>query len=41
MIELARTLATRLRWDVRIVDVEANIDERVLICRKPFPGDKN
>ncbi|XP_021752851.1 probable pectin methyltransferase QUA2 [Chenopodium quinoa] len=40
MIELARTLATRFRWDARTVDVEANIDERVLICRKPFPGDK-
>ncbi|KNA05898.1 hypothetical protein SOVF_186090 [Spinacia oleracea] len=40
MIESARTLATRFRWDARIVDVEANTDERVLLCRKPFPGDK-
>ncbi|CAO2830788.1 unnamed protein product [Amaranthus hypochondriacus] len=40
MIELARTLATRLSWDARIVDVESNIDERVLVCRKSFPGDK-
>ncbi|KAL2906116.1 putative pectin methyltransferase QUA2 [Bienertia sinuspersici] len=41
MIESARALATRLRWDARVVDVEANVAEGVLICHKPFPGESS
>lgn len=36
LIELARTLATRLKWDARVVEIESNNDERLLICQKPF-----
>lgn len=39
-IESARVLATRLKWDARIIDIEANSDEKILICQKTFPVDK-
>ncbi|XP_074308737.1 putative pectin methyltransferase QUA2 [Silene latifolia] len=38
-IELARALATRLRWDARIIDIEANNDEKILVCQKTFLED--
>ncbi|KAK9713471.1 hypothetical protein RND81_06G029700 [Saponaria officinalis] len=39
-IDLARLLATRLRWDARIIEIEANSDVKILICQKPFSEDK-
>ncbi|XP_015882237.3 probable pectin methyltransferase QUA2 [Ziziphus jujuba] len=36
LIESARTLTTRLKWDARVVEIESTSDERLLICQKPF-----
>ncbi|XP_018842459.1 probable pectin methyltransferase QUA2 isoform X2 [Juglans regia] len=36
LIESARTLTSRLKWDARVVEMESNSDERLLICQKPF-----
>ncbi|XP_058086646.1 probable pectin methyltransferase QUA2 [Magnolia sinica] len=36
LIEAARALATQLKWDARMVQIESNSDERLLICQKPF-----
>ncbi|XP_068639050.1 probable pectin methyltransferase QUA2 [Aristolochia californica] len=36
LIETARAVAAQLRWDVRVVEIESNSDERLLICQKPF-----
>ncbi|XP_068642848.1 probable pectin methyltransferase QUA2 [Aristolochia californica] len=36
LVETARALAAQLRWEVRVVEIESNSDERLLICQKPF-----
>ncbi|XP_041021460.1 probable pectin methyltransferase QUA2 [Juglans microcarpa x Juglans regia] len=36
LIESARALTSRLKWDARVVEMESNSDERLLICQKPF-----
>ncbi|KAI4321133.1 hypothetical protein MLD38_034554 [Melastoma candidum] len=36
LIETARALATRLKWDARLVGVDNNTEERLLICQKPY-----
>ncbi|KAG0477960.1 hypothetical protein HPP92_012679 [Vanilla planifolia] len=36
LIEALRSVATQLRWEARVVDLEANKDERLLVCQKPF-----
>ncbi|XP_042492257.1 probable pectin methyltransferase QUA2 [Macadamia integrifolia] len=36
LIESARTIATRLKWDARVVEIESNGDERLLVCQKPL-----
>ncbi|KAJ4966690.1 hypothetical protein NE237_018539 [Protea cynaroides] len=36
LIESARAIAARLKWDARVVEIESNSDERLLICQKPF-----
>ncbi|XP_059631339.1 probable pectin methyltransferase QUA2 [Cornus florida] len=36
LIESARALTTQLKWDARVVEIESNSDERLLICQKPF-----
>ncbi|KAK6116145.1 hypothetical protein DH2020_008414 [Rehmannia glutinosa] len=36
LIEFARSLTTHLKWDARVVEIESNSDERLLICQKPF-----
>ncbi|XP_057490295.1 probable pectin methyltransferase QUA2 [Actinidia eriantha] len=36
LVEIARALATRLKWDARVVEIESNSNERLLICQKPF-----
>ncbi|KAF9608275.1 hypothetical protein IFM89_008560 [Coptis chinensis] len=36
LIETARALATRLKWDARVVEIASNNEERLLVCQKPF-----
>ncbi|XP_077212952.1 putative pectin methyltransferase QUA2 [Tasmannia lanceolata] len=36
LIETARALATQMRWEARVVEIESNSDERLLVCQKPF-----
>ncbi|KAK9167008.1 hypothetical protein Scep_002199 [Stephania cephalantha] len=36
LIEAARALAARLRWDARVVEIESNHEERLLVCQKTF-----
>ncbi|KAK4274116.1 hypothetical protein QN277_017396 [Acacia crassicarpa] len=36
LIESARALATRLKWDARVVELESDNDHLLLICQKPF-----
>ncbi|KAB1199262.1 putative pectin methyltransferase QUA2 [Morella rubra] len=36
LIESSRALTSRLKWDARVVEIESNSDERLLICQKPF-----
>ncbi|XP_075516786.1 putative pectin methyltransferase QUA2 [Primulina tabacum] len=36
LIEFARSLTTHLKWEARVVEIESNSDEKLLICQKPF-----
>ncbi|GAB2290651.1 Probable pectin methyltransferase qua2 [Dionaea muscipula] len=36
LIESTRGLTARLKWDARIMEVESNNEERLLVCQKPF-----
>ncbi|KAK8677938.1 hypothetical protein V6N13_143457 [Hibiscus sabdariffa] len=36
LIKKARALTVQLKWDARVIEVESNSDERLLICQKPF-----
>ncbi|KAI5589053.1 hypothetical protein POPTR_005G163900v4 [Populus trichocarpa] len=36
LVESARRLTTRLKWDARVIEIESNSDDRLLICQKPF-----
>ncbi|KAL7175945.1 hypothetical protein ACSBR2_029505 [Camellia fascicularis] len=36
IIETSRALTTRLKWDARVIDIESNSDEKILICQKPL-----
>ncbi|KAJ4839458.1 putative pectin methyltransferase qua2 [Turnera subulata] len=36
MVESARSLTTGLKWDARVIEIESNSDEKLLICQKPF-----
>ncbi|XP_043723182.1 probable pectin methyltransferase QUA2 [Telopea speciosissima] len=36
LIESVRAIATRLKWDARVVEIESNSNERLLVCQKPF-----
>ncbi|KAL8131130.1 putative pectin methyltransferase QUA2 [Apium graveolens] len=36
LIESARSLAPLLKWEARVVEIESNSDERLLVCQKPF-----
>ncbi|XP_020575868.1 probable pectin methyltransferase QUA2 [Phalaenopsis equestris] len=36
LVELLRSVITQMRWEARMVEIEANKDERLLICQKPF-----
>ncbi|KAK7274943.1 hypothetical protein RIF29_16045 [Crotalaria pallida] len=35
-IEMARTLATQVRWEARLIDLQNGSDQRLLVCQKPF-----
>lgn len=35
LIDMARALTGRLKWDARVVEIENNSDEVLLICQKP------
>ncbi|XP_014504757.1 probable pectin methyltransferase QUA2 [Vigna radiata var. radiata] len=36
LIESARALTAQLKWDARVVEIESDSDQRLLICQKPF-----
>ncbi|CAJ1931929.1 unnamed protein product [Sphenostylis stenocarpa] len=36
IIEMARTLATQVRWEARVIDLQNGSGQRLLVCRKPF-----
>ncbi|XP_057949882.1 probable methyltransferase PMT5 [Malania oleifera] len=35
-IEEARMLATQVRWEARVIDLQNGSDQRLLVCQKPF-----
>lgn len=35
-IEKARALATQIRWEARVIDLQKGTDQRLLVCQKPF-----
>lgn len=35
-IEKARMLATEIRWEARVIDLQNGSDQRLLVCQKPF-----
>uniref|UniRef100_A0A0D6QZ87 Methyltransferase n=1 Tax=Araucaria cunninghamii TaxID=56994 RepID=A0A0D6QZ87_ARACU len=35
-IEQARAITAQLRWDARVVDIEGDHEQRLLVCQKPF-----
>ncbi|XP_061368003.1 probable methyltransferase PMT4 isoform X3 [Gastrolobium bilobum] len=35
-IEMARTLATQVRWEARVIDLQNGSDQQLLVCQKPF-----
>ncbi|KAK9748986.1 hypothetical protein RND81_02G095000 [Saponaria officinalis] len=36
LIESARPIIARLRWESRVIDLDGNNNEKLLICQKPF-----
>ncbi|CAH9066930.1 unnamed protein product [Cuscuta epithymum] len=36
LVELARDHAARLKWDARVIEIERNSEEKLLVCQKPF-----
>nr|XP_043638949.1 probable pectin methyltransferase QUA2 [Erigeron canadensis] len=36
LIETTRTITARLKWEARVVDIESNSDEKLLVCQKPL-----
>ncbi|KAL5723134.1 hypothetical protein ACHQM5_006563 [Ranunculus cassubicifolius] len=35
-IEKARSLATQVRWEARVIEIPNDNDQRLLVCQKPF-----
>nr|GEY11576.1 probable methyltransferase PMT5 [Tanacetum cinerariifolium] len=35
-IEDARMIATQIRWEARVIDLDNGSDQRLLVCQKPF-----
>ncbi|KAJ4814046.1 S-adenosyl-L-methionine-dependent methyltransferases superfamily protein [Rhynchospora pubera] len=36
LIEAVRSITILLKWDARLMDVDSNSDEKLLVCQKPF-----
>ncbi|KAK9107291.1 hypothetical protein Syun_023302 [Stephania yunnanensis] len=36
VIEKARVLATQVRWEARVIELQNDNDQRLLVCQKPF-----
>lgn len=36
LMEAARYITTQLKWDARLIELDIQSDERLLICQKPF-----
>ncbi|KAF6171379.1 hypothetical protein GIB67_009520 [Kingdonia uniflora] len=36
VIEKARTLAAQIRWEARVIELQNDNDQRLLVCQKPF-----
>nr|CAD1826909.1 unnamed protein product [Ananas comosus var. bracteatus] len=36
LMEAARSTITQLKWDARMIDLDINSDEKLLVCQKPF-----
>nr|GMC52502.1 probable pectin methyltransferase QUA2 [Ipomoea batatas] len=36
LVDLARAHSRLLKWDARVVEIESNSDERLLVCQKPI-----
>ncbi|KAJ6791703.1 putative pectin methyltransferase QUA2 isoform X3 [Iris pallida] len=36
LIEAARSVSARLKWDTRMIAIDGNNDEKFLLCQKPF-----
>ncbi|PKA60517.1 putative pectin methyltransferase QUA2 [Apostasia shenzhenica] len=36
LVEAVRSLTAQLKWDARMIEIEGNKEERLLICQKPF-----
>ncbi|KAK1435474.1 hypothetical protein QVD17_01238 [Tagetes erecta] len=36
LIEAARGITARLKWEARVVEIESNSDEKLLVCQKPL-----
>ncbi|KAK9049441.1 hypothetical protein SSX86_031591 [Deinandra increscens subsp. villosa] len=35
-IEKARSIATQIRWEARVIDLENGSEQKILVCQKPF-----
>ncbi|GJZ36461.1 probable methyltransferase PMT5 [Tanacetum coccineum] len=35
-VEKTRMIATQIRWEARVIDLETGSDQRILVCQKPF-----
>ncbi|XP_058756046.1 probable pectin methyltransferase QUA2 [Vicia villosa] len=36
LVESARVLTAQLKWEARVIEIESNSEEKLLICQKPF-----
>ncbi|XP_049935549.1 probable methyltransferase PMT5 [Nymphaea colorata] len=36
LIEKARIIATQIRWDARVIELQSSNEKRLLVCQKPF-----
>lgn len=36
LIEEARSVTSLMKWDARMMEIDVNSDERLLLCQKPF-----
>ena len=36
LIELARSVATQVKWDARVIELDSNSDEKLQLSQKPF-----